>query len=35
MLDRATSQGEKPDERQTRPVAFRGAGFAPRAGRAP
>src|ERR1700692_4357067 len=33
MLDRATSQA-KPGEGETRPVAFRGAGFTPRAGRA-
>ena len=33
MLDRATSQAAEP-EGQTRPVAFRGAGFTPRAGRA-
>ena len=34
MLDRATSQAAKPDEGQTQPVAFRGAGFAPGSGRA-
>src|SRR5258708_28936331 len=33
MLDRAASQA-KPGEGETRPVAFRGAGFTPRAGRA-
>ena len=34
MLDRATSPATQPDSDETRPVAFRGAGFAPRAGRA-
>ena len=31
MLDRATPQDATPDEGETRPVAFRGAGFTPRA----
>src|SRR6267154_5483246 len=33
MLDRAPSQDTKQDDAKPRPVAFRGAGFAPSAGR--
>src|SRR5438477_10402680 len=33
MLDRAPSQDTQSDESKSRPVAFRGAGFTPSAGR--